>query len=51
MLTSQLLESQCTTIMLLTAAREVLAKPRSEMFEERNVIERNYCPVSETFVG
>jgi hypothetical protein len=48
MLTSRLLESRSTTIKLLTAAREVLAKRRSEMSEEHNVIERNCCPVLET---
>lgn len=53
MLTSRLLESRSTTIKLLTAAREVLAKRRSEMSEEHNVIERNCCPVLETlyYVG
>ena len=35
MLSSRLLESRNTTIKLLTAAREVLAKRRSEMFKEQ----------------
>lgn len=35
MLTSRLLESRYTIIKLLTAAQEVLAKHRSEMFEEQ----------------
>ena len=35
MLNSRLLESRSTTITLLTAARGVLAKRRSEMFEEQ----------------
>jgi hypothetical protein len=35
MLTSRLLESRSTTTKLLTAALEVLAKRRSEMFEEQ----------------
>jgi hypothetical protein len=35
MLSSRLLESRSTTIKLLTVAREVLAKRRSEMFGEQ----------------
>jgi hypothetical protein len=35
MLTSRLLEIRSTTMKLLAAGREVLAKRRSEMFEEQ----------------